>query len=278
MELKIAYGDSRLSKRWVNKKTTFDELCERFKVTRRTTETVAEYKKLTKDRRDAIKDVGGFVLGHLKSGRRKKDTVESRSGITLDADHADQGFIDRVEMFFSHKCAIYSTHSHEADSPRLRMVIPLSREVTPDEYAALSRLVADEFGMNYFDDSTYEPERLMYWPSTPSNGEYIFKVISGSELNPDEYLSKLSDWRDCSLWPTSSRQSEVAQRKISNQQDPLTKDGVVGAFCRTYSIEDAVATFLHGIYEPSAMSGRYDYITADSSAGVVLYDGKWNLT
>ena len=274
-DLKISYGDSRLSKRWVNKKTTFDELCERFKVTRRTTETVAEYQKFTKDRRDTAKDVGGYVLGHLKSGRRKKDTVESRSGITLDADHADSGFIDTVEMLFPHNCAIYSTHSHTPKTPRLRVVIPLSRDVTPDEYAALSRLVADEIGMDFFDDSTYEPERLMYWPSTPSDGEYVFKVIDGDELDPDKYLAKLSDWRDCSLWPTSSRQSEVIQRSIHQQQNPLEKEGVVGAFCRSYSIEDAIAEFLHDIYEPSAMMGRYDYIAADSSAGVVLYEGKW---
>ena len=275
MELKIAYGDSRLSKRWVNKKTTFEELCKRFKATRRTTETVAEYKKLTKDRRDTIKDVGGYVLGHLKGGRRKKDTVASRSGITLDADHADQDFIGRVEMLFPHRCAVYSTHSHTPEAPRLRVVIPLSREVTPDEYAALSRLVAGEIGMDYFDDSTYEPERLMYWPSTPSDGEYVYKSIDGDVLNPDDYLSKLTDWRDCSLWPTSSRQSEVIQRNIRQQQDPLAKEGVVGAFCRTYGIEDAISAFLSDIYAPSAMAGRYDYIQADSSAGVVLYNGKW---
>ncbi|MFP3153402.1 hypothetical protein LQZ18_03040 [Lachnospiraceae bacterium ZAX-1] len=266
-ELKIAYGDSRLSKRWVNKTTTFDELCERFKLTRRTTETVSEYKKFAKDRRDGIKDVGGYVLGHLRGGRRKKDTVESRSGITLDADHADGGFIDRLEMLTGYKCAVYSTHSHTPEAPRLRVVIPLSREVSPDEYAALSRLVAAEIGMDYFDDSTYEPERLMYWPSTPSDGEYIYKAIDGGVLNPDDYLSKLSDWRDCSLWPTSSRQSEVIQRTVAQQQDPLAKEGVVGAFCRTYSIEDAIVEFLPGIYEPSAMGGRYDYIPADSSAG-----------
>jgi len=276
MEFKIAYGDSRLSKRWVNKKTTFDELCERFKVTRRTTETVSEYKRFTKDRRDAAKDVGGYVLGHLKGGRRKKDTVESRSGITLDADHAGNNFIDAVEMLFPHRCVIYSTHSHTPEEPRLRVVIPIAREVSPDEYAALSRLVAEVIGMDFFDDSTYEPERLMYWPSTPSDGEYIFKKIDGDNLNPDAYLSKLSDWRDCSLWPTSSRQSEVIQRSIRQQQDPLTKDGVVGAFCRAYPIEDVIATFLPDIYEPSAMGGRYDYILADSSAGVVLYEGKWS--
>lgn len=274
-DLKISYGDSRLSKRWINKKTTFQDLCERFKITRRTTETVTEYQKFTKDRRDAAKDVGGYVLGHLKSGRRKKDTVESRSGITLDADHADSCFVDTVEMLFPHKCAIYSTHSHTPETPRLRLVIPLSRDVTPDEYAALSRLVADEIGMDFFDDSTYEPERLMYWPSTPSDGEYIFKVIDGDELDPDKYLSKLSNWRDCSLLPTSSRQSEVILRSIHQQQNPLEKEGVVGAFCRSYSIEDAIVAFLPDIYEPSTMTGRYDYIPADSSAGVVMYENKW---
>ena len=276
MELKIAYGDSRLSKRWINKKTTFDELCEWFKATRRTTETVAEYKRFTKDRRDAAKDVGGYVLGHLKGGRRKKDTVESRSGITLDADHAGSNFIDTVEMLFPHKCVIYSTHSHTPEEPRLRMVIPLAREISPDEYAAVSRLVAEVIGMDFFDDSTYEPERLMYWPSTPSDGKYIFKEIDGDVLDPDAYLSKLSDWHDCSLWPTSSRQSEVIQRNIRQQQDPLEKEGVVGAFCRAYSIEDVIATFLFDVYEASAMSGRYDYIPADSSAGVVLYESKWS--
>lgn len=275
MELKIAYGNSRQSKKWINKKITFDELCTRFENTRRTTETVSEYKKMNKARRDMVKDVGGFVLGHLKSGRRKKDTVDCRCGITLDADHAKKDFIDLIEILFPYKCAIYSTHSHTADEPRLRVVIPLSRDVTPDEYAAVSRLVAAEIGMDFFDDSTYEPERLMYWPSTPSDGEYVFKVHDGDLLDPNVYLSKLSDWRDCSLWPTSSRQSEIIKRDVKQQQDPLLKDGVVGAFCRAYSIEDAIAAFLLDIYEPSAMNGRYDYIPADSSAGVVVYGGKF---
>jgi putative DNA primase/helicase len=275
IDLKIAYGNSRLDKKWVNKKITFDDLCRRFQEPRRSTETVAEYQKFPKARRDQVKDVGGFVLGHLIGGRRKKDTVEARSGITLDADHADVDFVDRVEALFGYRCAIYSTHSHTPETPRLRVVIPLTREVTPDEYSAVSRLVADEIGMDYFDDSTYEPERLMYWPSCPADGQYVFRVIEGAKLNPDSYLTKLSDWRDCTLWPTSSRQSAVRERAITQQQDPLTKEGVVGAFCRAYSIEFAIETFLTDVYQPSVMPGRYDYTPADSSSGLVVYGGKF---
>lgn len=49
----------------------------------------------------------------------------------------------------------------------------------------------------------------------------------------------------------------------------------MGAFCRTYSIEEAIDTFLSDVYQPSTMAGRYDYVPANSSAGVVLYDGKF---
>ncbi|NBI92989.1 hypothetical protein D3Z45_21050, partial [Lachnospiraceae bacterium] len=65
------------------------------------------------------------------------------------------------------------------------------------------------------------------------------------------------------------------QREMRKQADPLTKDGVIGAFCRTYSIEEAISNFLPDVYQPSAMPGRYDYIPADSQAGVVIYEGKF---
>lgn len=256
--MKIAYGSSRLSRRWVNDEISFEELCERFRTTHRTPETVAEYKDAPKERRDALKDVGGYVLGHLRGGRRKKDTVVVRSGITLDADHATNGFIDTLKKRFPYRCAVYSTHSHTPQEPRLRVVIPFTRDVSPDEYVTLSRLAAEVIGVGCFDERTHEPERLMYWPSTPADGEYIFKVLAGEVFDPDAYLT-----------------TETIEREARRQQDPLEKSGIVGAFCRAYPIEAAIETFLPDVYAPSATCGRYDYIPADSSAGVVLYDGRW---
>jgi predicted P-loop ATPase len=129
--------------------------------------------------------------------------------------------------------------------------------------------------MDAFDDTTYEPSRLMYWPSTPSDGEYICCVLDGDPVNPDEYLCRLSDWRDCSLWPTSSRQSAVIERNMKDQADPLAKTGIVGTFCRAYRVDEAVEKFLPDIYEPT-LSGRYTYQHGSTSGGVVLYgDGRW---
>lgn len=273
--MKIAYGNSRMDKKWKNTDISWEDFCSRVKTTQRTTETVEEYRKMRKGGQDSIKDVGGFVGGHLKDGRRKKGNVLSRSILTLDMDYGTSTIWEEISTFFPYQCCIYSTHKHTPEHPRLRLIIPLFRDVGEEEYAAVSRMVANEIGIDLFDDTTYEPERLMYWPSTSRNGVFVYEEKNGSLLDPDEFLNKYDDWRDTSTWPVSSRQSEVIDRSLKEQADPLSKEGVIGTFCRTYSVSSAIDMFLKDIYEPSAMTGRYDYIPADSSAGVILYDDKF---
>ena len=273
--MKIAVGNSRMDKKWKNREISWEDLCDKVRVTLRTTETVEEYRKLKKGSQDSIKDVGGFVGGHLREGRRKNGTVLCRSLLTLDMDYGEPNIWDTISMLHDFKCCVYSTHKHTPENPRLRLLIPLLREVSEEEYPAVARMVAKEIGIDLFDDTTYEACRLMYWPSTSSNGEFFFQEKDGEILDPDEYLAKYADWRDASTWPVSSRQSEAVRRSISEQADPLTKPGPVGAFNRAYTMSEAIDTFLSDVYAPSAMSGRYDYIPADSSAGVVIYDDKF---
>ena len=275
MKIRLCTGNSRLDKRWNPAEMDLDEFRDSISVTRRTAETAEQYKTLGKARQDEIKDVGGFVLGTLKGGRRKKDCVLTRSGLCLDMDYAQPDTIEQIEMFFSFRCWFYSTHKHTPEKPRLRLIIPLAREVTPDEYSAVARKIAEEIGIELFDDTTYEPSRLMYWPSTSSDGEFVFHEIDGDLLDPDTLLAKYKNWRNSAEWPVSKRQHTVVQREIRKQADPLQKQGAVGAFCRAYSIADAIDLFLGDVYRKSAMPGRYDYIPADSQAGVVIYEGKY---
>lgn len=273
--MKVSIGNSRMDKKWNLTDMELSDFRERISQTRRTAETVEQYRKLSKARQDDIKDVGGFVLGTLKGGRRKKDCVLTRSGLSLDMDYATPDIIDQIEMFFSFQCYVYSTHKHTPEKPRLRLIIPLSREVTPDEYCAVARKVADEIGIELFDDTTYEPSRLMYWPSTSSDGEFVFREIEGEPLDPDTVLAKYTDWHNTAEWPVSKRQQTIVSRDIKKQADPLEKPGTVGAFCRAYSITDAIDTFLTDVYKHSSMPGRYDYIPADSQAGVVIYEDRF---
>lgn len=275
MMIRLSTGNSRMEKKWNLAEMELSDFRERISTTRRTSETVEQYRKMSKAQQDSIKDVGGFVLGTLKGGRRKKDTVLTRSGLTLDMDYGTPDIMDEIEMFFDFHCMIYSTHKHTPEKPRLRLIIPLSREVTPDEYGAVARKVAEEIGIELFDDTTYEPSRLMYWPSTSADGEFVFREIEGEVLDPDAVLAKYKDWRNTAEWPVSKRQQTIVQRNIQKQANPLEKPGIVGAFCRTYSIRDAIDTFLQDTYKHSTMPGRYDYIPADSQAGVVIYEDKF---
>lgn len=190
--------------------------------------------------------MGGFVGGHLADGNRKKGSVLCRSMLTLDMDYATGTVLDEISMFFDFACCVYSTHKHTPEKPRFRLIIPLSRDVTEEEYPAVARMVAKEIGMDLFDDSTYQPNRMMYWASTSINGEYIFEKQDGIFLNPDLYLAKYADWHDVSNYPVSSRQSDIIAHTVKEkQQDPLTKEGVVGAFCRAYTIQRVIEKFLN---------------------------------
>jgi predicted P-loop ATPase len=274
--MKISYGNSRKELHWKNSEISWEDFKKRVSQTIKTTETVEEYRKMPKAKQAEIKDKGGYVLGHLKAGRRKKGHVLSRSALALDMDFGTPSVWENVLSHLPYAFCAYSTHKHTPEHPRLRMIIPLSREVSEAEYPAVGRMAAKEIGIDLFDDSTYEAHRLMYWPSTSSNGKFFYREHDGKFLDPDDYLSRYDDWQDESTWPVSSRQSAAVHHGVRKVADPLTKPGIVGAFCRAYSIQEAIETFLSDIYAPSAVEGRYDYIKGESSAGVVIYEHKFS--
>lgn len=275
-ELNIAYGNNRQAKRWVNKAIRFDDLKERLRVPIRTTESAEEYAKMSRAQRDTAKDHGGFVAGVLKGGRRKVDTVESRSMVALDGDRIDAAFLENYETLCPYTSALYTTHSSTEENPRVRLVFPLTRDVTPEEFVAVSRYLAQMLGIDYFDECSYQPNQLMYWPSTPANGSFVYKETDGGWLDPDAILAKHPEWTDPTRLPTSSRESKAnttAQQKV---QDPLTKEGVVGLFNRTYyPISKALETFLSDIYEPTDNENRWHLIASSSMAGVEIKEDKF---
>ena len=273
--MKIAVGDSRFTKKWRNKEMSWEEFCRQISIARYTTETVEEYRKMPKSQRDTVKDVGGFVGGHLREGLRRSGHVLCRSMVTLDMDFGTPGILDELKKQVHYRMCIYSTHKHTPEAPRLRLIIPLKRDVSSDEYPAIARKAAQEIGIELFDDSTYEVERLMYWPSTSADGEYVYEVLEGDLLDPDIYLAKYDNWKDTTAWPVSSRVSEVIKNPVKKVEDPLTKKGIVGVFCRTYGIHEAIGLFLSNVYEPSVRAGRYDYIPGEGSAGVQIIEGKF---
>lgn len=273
--LDIAVGKSRRETHWKNKQFLWSTLVNRLSETHRTHESAAEYLAMKKEDQDKIKDVGGFVGGFLTGGRKKAGSVLHRQLVTLDIDFANADFWDDFSLVYSCSAALYSTHSHTPEKPRLRLLIPLDREVTPEEYEAISRRIAGNLGIEQFDTTTFQPERLMYWPNSSKDAEYIFKYQDGNWLKADEVLNTYVDWQDSSSWPISAKANKVIERGIKKQGDPLEKPGVIGAFCRTYPVSEAIGKFLGDAYEACDQEGRFTYKEGSTAAGLVVYDDKY---
>jgi putative DNA primase/helicase len=272
----IATGRSRKETKWKNRQTLWSELVVKLSATHRTAETYSDYITAKKDRQDEIKDVGGFVGGQLSGPRRKNSTVLHRQLITLDIDHyKSPGFWDDFQVMYDNGACIYSTHKHSTETPRLRLILPLDREVFADEYEAIARRIAGVLGIDYFDHTTFEPARLMYWPSTAKDGEYEFDYQDGPWISADEILKSYNDWKDSSEWPVSERYHAAVTRAIKKQGDPLEKPGIIGAFCRTYTISEAIDTYLQDSYESTDQEDRYTYKEGSTAAGLVVYEDKY---
>ena len=271
----LATGHSRTSKKWRNRHWQWSELLERCSQTQRTSETAAEYARMSREEQSNVKDVGGFVGGYLSGGVRKNTNVLYRSVATLDIDYGTLNVWDDFQMAFGFAAMIYSTHKHSEKTPRYRLVFPLSRQVTPAEYEPLCRKIAAEIGIDLFDDTTYELPRLFYWPSTSKDADYVFEYQDGPACNVDQILGQYVDYRDVSAWPISSREGDVIAHEIKKAGDPTEKPGVIGAFCRAYSIEDVIDNFLADYYEPTGADGRYTYKLGSVAGGLVCYEGKF---
>lgn len=271
----IATAHSRLSKKWKNKATTWAKLVERCSETKRTTESVSEYAKMSRDEQSGIKDVGGFVGGYLSGGTRKTANVMWRSIATLDIDYGTLDFWDDFTMGFDFAAMIYSTHKHTKEHPRYRLVFPLSRQVRPDEYEPLCRKIAEKIGIDRFDDTTYQLARLFYYPSTSRDGDYFFDYQDGKACDVDSFLKEYHDYKDVAAWPTSSREGELIAHLSKKVEDPTEKPGLIGAFCRAYTIQEAIDTFLQDAYEKTAHENRYTYKLGSVAAGLVCYDDKF---
>ena len=277
-DLPIAYGNSRTAKIWVNKTIPFDVLKDRLRVPIRTSESAEEYARMSKSDRDNAKDHGGFVFGSLSGGRRKHDTVACRSGVCLDGDHIEKYLIDNFERASPYAGFLYTTHSNTEDEPRARMGFPTTRDMTPEEYVAVSRYVAQDMGIDQFDECSYLPNQLMYFPSAPANGVFIFKETGPDKpwLDPDKILAAHPEWKDPMRLPTSSRESRANSTSYKKVQDPLEKKGVVGLFNRAfYPIQKALETFLPDVYEPTVNDNRWSYTESVSMPGVEVIEDKF---
>ena len=253
---------------------------------KRTKDKYNEYMSADKDTKSVIKDVGGFIGGETDGNRRINGIRITRQLLTLDIDTDKPNVMPYLKQNVDFYCIVHSTHSHSPEQNRLRLIAPLSREVNADEYEALGRKIAykiengKEQFPELFDETTFQANRLMFFPSVSADGEYICELLNldimdeeSTIINVDEVLKEYLDKNDIYQWFKPQKQNtEQIGKSTLKKKNPLKAKGMVGAFNRTYSITQAIDKFLEDVYKKEN-NGRYTYVNGDSyGGGLVLND------
>jgi predicted P-loop ATPase len=301
-KLCIATAKNRFERAWRNEELTWDELRARLADCVDTGETAAEFRAMGQKMQTQTKDVGGFVGGYLRGGIRKGANVERRSVVTLDYDEFHSTRVEDVRRALPCRWLLHSTHKHREDAWRVRLVVPLSRDVTVDEYGAVARRVAERIGFSGIDRSTFEPVRLMFWPSRSTDAPWLLEEgRGGTMLDVDAVLGSYADWRDQSAWPMLPEEAdalrlfsvtapEEPERKETDRkeaeriyaallhsgqraEDPREKRGLVGTFCRCFTVGEAIAAFIPEVYTRAAR-GRYTHVGSSTFGGAMEFDGE----
>lgn len=284
---KITTFKSRFVSEGTLTEKTLEEIYNAFKhKVKRTKEKLNEYVNADKATKLQIKDVGGYIGGETEGNKRTNNVRIKRQLLTLDIDTKRPNIFPYLERNIHFYCIVHSTHSHTPDENRLRIIAPLSREVSEDEYQALGRKVAYdienarlETNQGLFDETTFQANRLMFFPSVPSDGEYICELLNldmTTEEQPvidvDKVLDSYLDKNDVYEWFKPEKQDEVQMGKSAlENKNPLKAKGMVGAFNRTYTISQAIEKFLSNVYQKER-NGRYTFIGGESHGGGIILE------
>lgn len=272
--IKISVGESRKSLNWKTQVIRWSEFVNRLGQVIRTNEKFTDYMSYAKSQQDELKDVGGFVGGTLRNGRRKSENVIDRYLVTLDLDNIPAGEANNILTIVDGlgcAYAIYSTRKHCNNAPRLRIIIPLDRACTPDEYVPIARKIASIIGMQFMDITTFEPSRLMYWPSASIDSETVYTYGDKQFVSADGILKMYKNWQDVSEWPIALGESKQKEKLAGRQGEPTEKQGIVGAFCRIYNIDTVIEKYLSDQYVSCDLENRYTYLNGSTVAGAVVY-------
>lgn len=238
-------------------------------------QTLDEYLKLDKEAQVDAKDVGGYVGGTFTGNRRKRSDLKGRDILTFDLDNLTPEGLETVKKKIQGMgvaAIIHSTRKHTKEEPRIRLIMLLDRTVTGEEYEFIARTVAHEIGMKAFDPTTFQPARLMFMPSVCKNAEYLYKQYEGKPLDTLKTFLSVLNWKDTSKWYYHPSEAKTSAFGAKKQQNPLEKEGVVGAFCKTYTVYDVLDELIPGTYMETHDPDRFTYIGATTTGGAVVYD------
>lgn len=214
----------------------------------------------------------GWVSGaEFSPTYRDSENFIARHFLSFDYDHItgrDVGDIFKALGRYAHLA--YTTFSHTDSNPRYRFWLPLSRQCGYDEFQAVSRAVGSQAGIERLARESHVPAQFMFKPAIKPFEEIQTWVNKDSPwVQVDEVLESYANWTDRTSWPHRADGDGVHNEGSS--VDPRTKPGLVGAFCRAFSVTDAIEKF-ELPYKAGSAEGRLTYTDGSRPDGAIIYD------
>lgn len=250
--------------------------------------TYAEYCALKATEAGPLKKAAGFWLGGpCKNGERNLESVIERTVLCLDIDEVHPASIALLQMgmgnIAGYEWFAHTTRKHCAEKPRWRVILPLLNPIEPRKFDALCRIIASQVfedeteSIDAVDDVSFRVAQMMYWPSVCSDGEFDTIYNPGDLIDGEAVLEAFGDWENPDNLPFSDLRSRKRPTEYGKKaEDPTLKGGIIGAFCRTYDVEQAIAKYLPRIYIKSkkrSRKPRYTYALGEGAEGAIVEDG-----
>ena len=153
------------------------------------------------------KDGPAWMPARIQPGARKAERVESISALVLDVERPKQSQNEPptpTEMagtlrLLGLASLLHTSYSHQAASPRYRIVLPLARALTSEELVrgtlkTLAQRAADHLGLSdVADPACMEPARLFYLPrcaDAVALAAFEFHQTEGAAFDVDAMLAE----------------------------------------------------------------------------------------
>lgn len=172
----------------------------------------AAFMALSKVERNRLKKKAPFVtFGEFLDGKRRKESVTSRSAAQIDIDEDAHELFRRLEEaeltggIVPFAYVGHTTRSHTDEHPRLRLMVPFSRDVAPSDYPACVRALQHLIGATTIDSGSLQAERLMYLPVVNRNAPFWCWKNPTGYVDPDYLLEVAASLPDDTAPPVDER-------------------------------------------------------------------------
>lgn len=257
---------------------TWEEIARRCTVPTRRDHTMAQYRSMDNATRRKVKEAPAFLGARSTDGRRRKDSIEAYTLICLDMDscpvNAPADLCGELTAM-GVQAVLYSTHSSTPFSPRLRLIINPSRELTAREYPKVCRAIADRLthacGADrqqeaMFDPSAWAGAHIFFWPTCPSDAVFVGERVDGEPLDVDALLGQE---QPAGSRPRPAEDSRSGRIRTCRERQGTSPQEV---FDRVFTVTEAIDRFLPDIYRFNGAANRYDYLPGEGVAGLVILD------